>query len=252
MSHRSPTPAPASPPAAGAVERPTRVWYASYGSNLHRERFLTYLCGGRPPGASRTYPGCTDCTPPAADVPVRWPGRLHFATRSPVWGGGIAFADALGDEDAPTGTEVLGRAYLITAEQFDQVVHFENQGTCATDAACTPLLAAVAHGRYACGPGAYETLWHIGDRAGVPVVTFTAPFTAADAARGSHELVRDGRRQRVRACRPTAPYLRMIGRGLAETFGLDAGQQADYLRAGQGARDWGREALIGVLAGGTS
>ena len=34
---------------------PVQVWYASYGSNLARDRFLCYLEGGRPKGATRTY-----------------------------------------------------------------------------------------------------------------------------------------------------------------------------------------------------
>lgn len=248
MPHRSP--ATELPGHGRLPRRPTHVWYASYGSNLHRDRFLAYLCGGRPPGASRTYPGCTDCALPLADAPIRWPGRLHFATRSSVWGGGIAFADdpvADAGDGAAGPTQVLGRAYLITVEQFDQVVHFENQGRHAHEAPFTPLLEAMAHGRYASGPGAYETLWHLGDRDGAPVVTFTAPFSLEAAAHGEHHLVRDGRRQRVRVCRPTAPYLRMIGRGLAEAFGLNAGEQADYLRACPGAADWGRADLIREL-----
>lgn len=42
-----------------------QVWYASYGSNLSSRRFSCYLCGGRPPGAIRTYPGAHDRTAPA-------------------------------------------------------------------------------------------------------------------------------------------------------------------------------------------
>lgn len=72
----------------------TEVWYAAYGSNLDRDRFLTYLGGGRPPGATRTYPGARDRRPPANDRPLLLPGALFFAWESPTWGGGIAFYDA--------------------------------------------------------------------------------------------------------------------------------------------------------------
>ena len=34
------------------------VWYACYGSNLLKERFLCYIRGGRPIGAQRTFYGC--------------------------------------------------------------------------------------------------------------------------------------------------------------------------------------------------
>ena len=36
------------------------IWYVAYGSNLSRERFCTYLRGGRPDGSERDYPGCRD------------------------------------------------------------------------------------------------------------------------------------------------------------------------------------------------
>ena len=36
------------------------LWYAAYGSNLARDRFETYLSGGRPDGAARHYPGARD------------------------------------------------------------------------------------------------------------------------------------------------------------------------------------------------
>ena len=46
------------------------VWYVSYGSNMSAARFACYVEGGRPPGGTRTNPGCRDRTPPVRDVPV--------------------------------------------------------------------------------------------------------------------------------------------------------------------------------------
>lgn len=223
--------------------RPTHVWYASYGSNLYRSRFLTYLQGGRPEGASRSCPGCTDPTPPAQDTPIRWPGLLHFATRSRLWGGGIAFAD----EPQQPGQEILGRAYLITAEQFDQVVHLENDGTVADEAAATPLDDVVEHGTASCGTDIYGTLRLIGLREGVPVVTFTSSFTSATAQRGDEYVLRAGRRFLVHTSRPSPAYVRMIGGGLAETFGLDPDDQASYIRGCPGGDEWGQDELVEVL-----
>ena len=103
---------------AGLLARPSGggvvpdLWYAAYGSNLARDRFEAYLFGGRPPGATRHYPGARDPRPPRDDRPLLVPGRLFFAGDSPTWGGGIAFYDA----DA-RGT-VYARAYRITTEQF--------------------------------------------------------------------------------------------------------------------------------------
>lgn len=95
---------------------PVMLWYVAYGSNLHRDRFLCYLAGGRPAGAARTYTGCRDPRPPAADRPVLLPGGIYFAQTSPVWGGGVAFYDPSLPGLAPA------RAYLLTTGQFSDVL----------------------------------------------------------------------------------------------------------------------------------
>ena len=47
---------------------PDLVWYVSYGSNLHRDRFQSYLEGGRMPGGLRADAGCRDPSEPVADA----------------------------------------------------------------------------------------------------------------------------------------------------------------------------------------
>lgn len=74
-------------PLAGSIPTPDRVWYASYGSNMHMDRLAAYLAGGTPPGAARTYPGCRDHRAPERSIAVELAGRLYFATESPVWTG---------------------------------------------------------------------------------------------------------------------------------------------------------------------
>ena len=79
-----------------------------------------YLLGGRPPGASRTYPG-TRAGVPALDVrPFAMPGRLVFAWHSPTWDGAIAFhgdaAQQLEDRVARLGVERGSR--LVADEQL--------------------------------------------------------------------------------------------------------------------------------------
>ena len=44
------------------------VWYASYGSNMCRDRLLAYLLGGRPEGARRSYVGSRTPEEPADDI----------------------------------------------------------------------------------------------------------------------------------------------------------------------------------------
>jgi hypothetical protein len=222
--------------------QPTTLWYASYGSNLDQERFLIYLHGGTPEGSNRTYPGCTDTGDPTGDVPIRWGGRPHFALTSRVWGGGIAFMDDAKDAQG------LGRAYRVTAGQFDEIVHFENSGTTAAGAKKINLDDVLTAGRLATGPGAYETLVHVGDHDGAPVLTFTAPFSAEDAIAGRVRITRGHALPvHVHSNKPSASYVRMIGQGLAQTFGMDEVAQADYIRGCPGGDQWQRRDLVQTL-----
>jgi hypothetical protein len=228
---------------------PAKVWYASYGSNLHRDRFLVYVKGGRPEGSNRWYRGCRDTEIPDEDIAIRVPGaRPHFALTSRVWNGGIAFIDTAKGETA-TG---LGRAYKVTREQFEDVVAQEN-GAQAGRCAPIPYAEVFDTGRVVTGQGPYETLLHIGDHDGAPVLTFTSPFSTRDALgrRGDVDRTPVGEDKPVRmpvmTNKPSPAYLRMIGSGLAETFGMDEVAQADYLRGCPGGDRWTRREIVEIL-----
>lgn len=179
------------------------LWYAAYGSNLARDRFETYLSGGRPPGATRIYPGARDPRPPGDDRPLILSGRLFFAWESPTWGGGIAFYDP----DAPG--SVYARAYRITEEQFSDLAAQEMRREPGAD---LDLGRVLTERRHTYGPGRYETLHLVGELDDLPVLTFTA-------SRG-HGLV----------AKPPAPaYVDTIVRGLLECHGLTEGQARGYL-----------------------
>jgi hypothetical protein len=238
---------------------PTHVWYASYGSNLHRDRFLTYVRGGKPQGSKRTYQGCRDRTVPQHDIAIRFNGaRPHFALHSSVWNGGIAFIDTQKGETA-TG---LGRAYLLTREQFEDVVAQEN-GLPAGRCALIDYHQVLTNGRLVTGDGPYETLLHIGDHQGAPVLTFTAPFSTLDALGRVRATKHEGplpgatttttksakSTRYVRTTKPSAAYVRMIGGGLKETFNMGVVQQADYLRGCPGGDLWTRKELVQTLRG---
>jgi hypothetical protein len=180
------------------------VWYVSYGSNMYAARFACYLRGGSPEGASRTYPGCRDTTPPTRAQPFRVRGGIYFATHSPVWGGGRAFLDTRLERTA------AGRAYLVTWQQFSDVVEQEMYREPGTDHDFTALRAGA---RTAIGPGRYETVVHLGDVDGFPALTFTAPW----------------RSDEVEQVAPSGPYLKMLRDGLREAHAWTAEQAADYL-----------------------
>ena len=89
------------------------IWYVAYGSNLCRDRFMIYINGGFYNVNNQTYDGCRDKTPPLKDKPFLIPHELYFGYTSSYWENkGVAFIDA--DKSGVT----LGRAFLITEEQF--------------------------------------------------------------------------------------------------------------------------------------
>lgn len=84
------------------------VWYACYGSNICKERFMRYI--------NR----CTDTTPPIEDRPYHFPYNVYFAKTSSLWqNGGKAFLD-----DSCNGN-AYGRIYKVTYEQYVQIKSYE-------------------------------------------------------------------------------------------------------------------------------
>jgi hypothetical protein len=200
------------------------VWYVSYGSNLHRARFLSYLEGGRMPGGLRADTGCRDPSPPQADEPLHLPHPLYFSGESRVWGGGVAFLDHTPGADGTT----FARGYLITGEQFEDLVAQESK----RDHVAVDWTTLLTEGGTTVGPGRYDNLLHVGDRDGVPMVTFTHPQPMVA----------------VPLARPVAGYLQMFVEGLRDCHALDDDTIADYLLARPGVLDrWAREELLALF-----
>ncbi|HET7327920.1 MAG TPA: histone deacetylase, partial [Nocardioidaceae bacterium] len=185
------------------------VWYVSYGSNMAAARFACYLEGGALPGAAHVNPGARDATPAKRAVGVELPGTVYFAGSSPTWGGGVAFYDP------DTAGRTAARAYLVTAEQFADIASQEMHRDPDVD---HDLSGVLEHGRIALGPGRYETILLLGERDGLPMLTFTAP------ERHEHLLA------------PPAPaYQHVLSQGLREAFGWPDDRIAAYLDALPGA-----------------
>lgn len=209
----------------GAAAGAAVVWYAAYGSNMHRERLRWYVEGGdsragagpgvlRPgggrAGGARAYPGCRDRRMPAESVAVELPGTVYFATRSPVWAGGRAFYD-------PGAAGLAwGRAHLITVGQFGDIAAQEMYRAPGRD---LDLGEALRTGRQRLGPGRYETVVCAGALDGVPLLTFTAPWAVDE----------------VEHTAPSAAYLAHLAAGLRDAGSWTADQIAAYLAARPGA-----------------
>lgn len=190
-----------------------RLWYAAYGSNLHRPRFDCYLTGGRPPGAERVYPGCRDRSPVPPPRPLTLPGEMYFGWHSRVWDGGICFLDPDAPSD-PLGTPAVG--YLVTAGQFADVVAQEMR---ADPGEPIDIAPAMRYGRHRRGPGRYETLVYCGDLDGHPILTFTSD-------------------RRIEGSAPSAAYLRTVLAGLVDGHGLCPTEAAGYLARRPGIGRW--------------
>ena len=191
------------------------VWYVAYGSNLRAARFGCYLAGGRPDGARRTYVGCRDRTPPRRDVALRLPGGLRFGGASRVWRGGIAFHHP----DGPG--ELAARAYLVSFGQFSDVVAQEARRPVGSDLA----LDQDGRRRWPTPSGIYESVLHVGDLDGLPLLMITSLQPLTPTA-------------------PSTPYLRAIMGGLRETFGWGVDERVGYLLRAPGVSPaWTAEQL---------
>ena len=200
-----------------------RLWYAAYGTNLSRVRFQIYLKGGQPAAGGRHLPGCRDPLGPHRDVALMVPGGIRFVGVSTIWGGGMAIYDA------SAAAQVAVRAYLITAEQFVDVLAQEMRLTPPVKLDLRPVRES---GWHSLGPGRYQTLAQLGTYEDLPILTFTS------AAVADHP---------VNA--PTDDYLRTMAIGLREAHGWSAGQIGRYLAQFPGATGaWTSTAIEEVAA----
>lgn len=177
---------------------------------MSRERLACYLQGGRPPGARVTYRGARDSSMPRAEAGVDLPGSLYFSGDSRVWGGGVAFYD----HDVPGPTPA--KAYLVTAGQFADIAAQEMHRIPDPDDPLEEVVVGLsADARHRAGPGHYETLIVVGERAGVPMLTFTAPYGLSA----------------VEHTEPSPPYLSMLSNGLREAHGWTADTIETHLQS---------------------
>lgn len=107
----------------GEVVRNDYVWYASYGSNLLYERFITYIMGGECKFNGVNYAGCRNKSLPKDSRPITIPYKMYYGSKSSSWGNaGVSFLDM------ENTTQALGRMYLVTKEQFEDISRQEGTG----------------------------------------------------------------------------------------------------------------------------
>ena len=187
------------------------VWYAAYGSNVDRRRFLTYLTGGPVPGTTDVQAGSRDPSPPRGDEPFRFNRPIRFAHYSSPWNG----ATAVLDHDVSS-IGALGRRYLITLTQFADVVAQENR----RDVSDIPISELAVDEVYPVGDLSYDGLLKVGSDGGTPIVTFTHPSEPRD----------------LDPAPPSPAYLQTLARGISDSHDLSPAEIAHHLHDAPGIR----------------
>lgn len=200
------------------------VWYASYGSNLNKERFLCYICGGKPSGSRDVEIGCRDQRLPKQDQPILLPYPLYFAEDSKRWGGAPAFLGHQKVEENLT----LGRIYRITKEQFLDVVKQENGGQVWQ----LDLEMVKRNGAQTFLNSWYGHIVYVGEQDGLPIYTFTAPWSGEDAHFTS----------------PSKAYLTTIIKGINECYELQDHELVQYFQGKPGVKgNWTDAELTALI-----
>lgn len=188
------------------------VWYAAFGSNLLRSRFLVYLTGGMSPGSpsGREQQGTRDPSMPSGDQPFRIERTLLFTGSSPQWGDG---ATAAVDFDHNPITPTYGRAYRLTTSQFEDVLCHECRAS-SCETLDLPQLQAAGH--LDLSPGRYGRVALVGALGGEVVATITTLSRPAGLG-PAHDS-----------------YLRVMAAGLREAWGMATDEAAAYLASRPG------------------
>ncbi|MDC3411916.1 hypothetical protein NC797_02605 [Aquibacillus sp. 3ASR75-11] len=187
------------------MENKNYVWYSSFGSNLCEDRFLCYIKGGQPAGSTKSEKGARDNTSPVDVQAIELDYPLYFASYSSRWDGGVAF---IGTSSSET-NKSLGRMYLITKEQFVDVVRQENE----TDDITINFESILEKGSIMVRESLYGNVLHVGDQDGIPIFTFT------------HKEDMNKRE----FTQPSERYLRMLISGYKEAYDMTDEEIARYL-----------------------
>ncbi|MDR5591228.1 hypothetical protein [Christiangramia sp. SM2212] len=191
------------------------VWYACYGSNIRKERFMCYINGGTPPGALKNFVGCADKSEPRDSRTITIDHELYFAMESPTWnGGGICFLKPEKDPSVKT----LGRTYLINSSQFRDLVRQELkfEGEISID-----FNELRQNGYYNClKDGRYGLLLYLGEINAAPIVSFTSEIYLENEIN-----------------KPDREYLLTIIRGLKDIYSINHEELFNYLENKVGIKD---------------
>lgn len=176
------------------------VWYASYGSNINKERFYKYLIGGKVEGAKIEEIGSRDKTLPIKTKNILLRHKLFFAGESKRWDGGVAFINPNFNAREKT----FSKMYLIKFEQFKDVFCQENslpfdepiwEGVSGLTKNHSIIISNTKYGKVLC----------LGEEDGYPIFTFTTTKEMSE----------------MMLNKPSKEYIEIISKGIIDAFDLD-------------------------------
>lgn len=179
------------------------VWYASYGSNIDEERFNCYIKGGKPLGSNKIYLGCGDKSLPKDSRTISIDHEMYFAKSSVSWDrGGVAFLK----KDKDPKSKTLGKMYLITTDQFIEVL---KQETNRRDIKVDFEEAMKSENYIVIENSWYGKIIYLGNHENIPVFTFTNEIN-------------------LECNKPSTDYVKIIAKGIKKAYGLSSKELVKY------------------------
>ena len=187
------------------------VWYAVYGSNLHEDRFMCYIKGGKPSGSNKDYEPCNDISNPVKTLQYKINYELIFSKNSKTWqNGGVAFINKIKNYEQNT----YAKLYLITKEQFNHIAKGE---TSSTERINIDFENTISTGSSVFKQHSwYGMALYIGEIEGYPILTLTSEYELKDFKK------------------PSSDYLSQIIKGLKETHSISHDDIFEYLKSKNG------------------
>ena len=191
------------------------IWYACYGSNLYKKRFLLYILGGSLESSNRIHLGCSNKELPKRDSTITIPFELYFSKKSKAWENmAISFVKSKKDESART----LSRLYLVTVEQYTEIIMQENGKNPSYMKPEIDFQLTIKTGVSTIGDKddylRYGKLLYISEKEGFPIFSFTAKW--AD--------------ETIKCEKPGGKYLKAVINGIKESFDLSHDEIFNYLK----------------------
>jgi len=205
-----------------------KVWYAVYGTNLNENRFMCYVKGGAPEGTWKTDIGCRDKTAAIDGGMIFIPFQLYFTKNSSKWENkSVGF---LGLKVNPV-IKTLGRKYLISEEQFEDIFKQENNID-IKKAIKIDFGKAEEESTLIVKQSWYGRIVFLGEEGGLPIFTLTAywDFNPKETLP------------------PSSSYLRHIIKGIKQVYRFPNEQILEYLNQKPGvSMNFSKNELLDII-----